>query len=369
MSYWSKGRVCVLMFLICCAAPKSHGNSLSPRGTKMEQRVASKNAGLWLATVQKLGQRGVILFAEPVHEEITARLYGCNDGDGCEDADIAVEFAGAPVIAGVRWDDDPPFRLDAGEGESTTCKVNETIRFTTQPRCWYDLFKAAKRSAMAGKLPSALTHAPLVARSHFGDLQFLHAMGSQDGETAAETQRRVLMWLEFAWRTSSGEYGLDTRLAEVKIVGFDEFFGKSGWTVQDLFTAGNPVLRTRLREVAFGSVLHTVEDSFPEGHVQREEVSPGACESVPQYSAPPRILEFHSYGHQDEEKHKEMDSRKSFLRTLGNPINVVTIGRPLVELHQNGARWEDVRAYLECIFAIANPGAPSGPGKAYTVRR
>jgi hypothetical protein len=169
----------LLAAILCCAASlRARASSLSPRGTKVEQHVAKENATFWEQTVQKLGREGVLHFAGPVHEEITAKMYDCDDS--CDDADVAAEYATAYVIAGVRWNDDPPFRLNPDEGKHTSCKTSETIRFTTQPRCWYQLFTAATKSAENGEVPSAASQSPLLARSHFGDLQFLHSMASQD---------------------------------------------------------------------------------------------------------------------------------------------------------------------------------------------
>jgi hypothetical protein len=329
--------------------------------------VAKENAPFWERTVLLLGREGVLHFAEPVHEEITARTYDCDDS--CDDADIAAEYAGAYVIAGVRWNDDPPFRMRGDEAQHTSCNTSETIRFTTQPRCWYQLFTAAKRSAENGDVPSAAAHSPLLARSHFGDLQFFHSMASQDGETAAETQRRVMMWMEFTWRVANGEYGLDAKLADVKIDGFDKFFGTSGWTVQDLFTSGNPALRRHISDVAFGSLLHTIEDSFAEGHVQRAESSPGNCSSVPQFVASPLIIEFHSYSHQDEKKHKERDSRKAFEEQFARPVNAVTVAKPLVDYFEHGAGWDTVKPYLECVFTVVDPTTKASPGKEFAAER
>jgi hypothetical protein len=43
--------------------------------------------------VQKLAKTGVLHFAEPVHEEITGRIYDCDHG--CNDVEAAAEWAGA----------------------------------------------------------------------------------------------------------------------------------------------------------------------------------------------------------------------------------------------------------------------------------
>lgn len=362
----SLSRVSILAAFVCClgvtavAAPPS---KLSPRGTKFEQHVAQKYNNWWERLVALLGRKGLALFSEPVHEEITTRIFGC-DGARSLCGDPNVEFAGPFVLAGVRWNDDPPFRIDPAEFKNTSCKSAETIRFTTQPRCWYELFKQAKRSATLGKLQDAESRAPLLARSHFGDLQFLHAMASQDGEPASETRTRVLMWSEFGWRVASGEYRLDTKLSAIPIDGFQHFFGKSGWTVQDLFTAGNPALRPHIQDVAFGSVLHTVEDSFALGHAARETAPPPACANG--LPVPSRIIEFHSYTNQNESKHAEEDARAAFERGFtGAEVNVVTVGRPLFKFYQEKAPWETVKPYFECVFTVIDPMTPASAGAAF----
>jgi hypothetical protein len=355
----------ILVLILSCLVTASP-SSLSPRGTKVEQRIAEKNSGWWARTVMALGHEGVLHFSEPVHEEITSMMFGCEDG--CNDLDIATEFAGDYAIAGVRWNDDPPFRMQPGGGQHTSCNTAETIRFTTQPRCWYELFQNAKKQAERGEVPSASSHAPLLARSHFGDLQFFHSMASHDGELASETQRRVMMWAEFCWKVATKQYKLDTKLKDVDIAGFDAYFGNSGWTVQDLFTAGNPAMRLRVTDVAFGSVLHMVEDSFAEGHVEREQTSSGNCSPDIPLPTPPRILEFHSYAHQDEKKHKEQDARDAFERKLSSPMNVVAVGKPLVNFLDEGAKWEAVRPYFACVFTLIEPSTPASAGKQFASR-
>jgi len=355
--------VCCVLFCVALST-LALASSLSPRGTKYEQHVAKKNSNWFQRTVMALGREGV-LFREPVHEEITNRIYGCGDKEFCDDPEV--EFAGPFILAGVRWNDDPPFQLQAGEGQHTSCKATETIRFTTQPICWYQLFKAASRKAASGDIPDAYNHAPLLARSHFGDLQFLHAMASQDGEAAAETQRRVMMWAEFAWKVALGEYALDTPLADVDVAGFDDFFGKSGWTVQDLFTVGNPALRPHITEVAFGSILHTVEDSFAKGHAQREQnAAAAACPALRQLPAPARIVEFHSYSHQDSHKHAGFDTHAAFEQeSLADKPDVVLVGKPLRDFFQRRASWDTVKPYLECVFAVADPKTKASPGAEF----
>lgn len=154
----------------------------------------------------------------------------------------------------------------------------------------------------------------------------------------------------------------------MNVNGFDDFFGKSGWTVQDLFTVGNPALRPHITEVAFGSILHTVEDSFAKGHLQREQHPSGVtCTSLPNLPAPARIVEFHSYAHQDGHKHAEFDTRAAFEQeTLADKPNVVLVGQPLREFFEQRAGWDTVKPYFECVFAIVDPSTKASPGAEFT---
>ena len=109
-----------------------------------------------------------------------------------------------------------------------------------------------------------------MTRSHFGDLQFLHAMAAKDGETTSQTKVRILMWAEFVWGIVEGKYKLDTNLRDINIPNWQDHFA-NGHTVQELFTMGRPWLRPHIKGMAFGSMLHLIQDSFAQGHVDRRE--------------------------------------------------------------------------------------------------
>lgn len=359
---------CILISLaIYLSCPDAHAFKLSPQGTALEKSVAKKYSNWWRRIVASLTEKELPNFSEPVHEEITNRIYGCEgDADVCGNPDEG--SAGSYVLAGVRWNDDPPFRLEEGEGGGTSCKIEETIRFTTQPKCWYELFQDAKKKAQGGKLLDAASRTSLLGRSHFGDLQFLHAMAARDGEPAAVTRKRVMMWAEFVWGVVTGDYTLKTKLKEVEVEGMGDFFGRTEWTVQDLWTLGNPPLRTRIKEVAFGSLLHMVEDSFAKGHVDRMEAVQGAkCEDAPEYLEPGRIRQFHAYNNQDPNKHAEYDSRNAFSAQWSvNKPNMIGVGQVLYAYFNRGASWDDVRPYVECVFMVVDPEARASAGNGFT---
>jgi hypothetical protein len=107
-------------------------------------------------------------------------------------------------------------------------------------------------------------------------------------------------------------------------------------------------------DVAFGSLLHMVEDSFAAGHVERMEPANGAqCPSTP-HRAPGPIKEFHAYTHQSTSKHADADTRKAFINNRLTP-DVVDVGRTLVAMRKAEAKWAEVETYLMCVYDFA-PG-------------
>lgn len=354
----------VLVLIGFFAIGIAHSHKLSPKGTEEERRITDVR-GSWLLGIERSAVMwGLDTFGEPVHEEETDRIYGC-DGSLCDGA--VVLKAPPAVLAGVRWNDDPPFRISSGEGRNTACKVTQTIRFQTQPHCWYQLFTDAERKSAGGSRFDADSNAALLYRTHFGDLQFLHAMASADGLEASETNGLIMGWAEFNWRIMSGDYRLDTLLASIDNPTIKSRFGRSGWTVQDLYTLGTPGLRPHIKDVAFGSLLHMLQDSFAEGHVER--ASPLASRSCPlgerALPAPGFITEFHAYNHQDHGLHGEADSRGALQAHLQDSPDVVDIGRHLLLAYRENRSWAEVEPYLQCVFSVANSAKVSSPGAQF----
>ena len=353
----------IVIGILLAAAGAVHAYQLSPKGSAREVRLERLNVSHFAKGQILLYSYGVRLFTSPVHEEITARIWGCETVacDSVDENDVPTA-----VLAGVRWNDDPRFPLTKIQSVGTSCRIDQSIRVATQPRCWAQLFVRAERGAAAGKIygPSD----PLLYRTHFGDLQFLHAMASHSGELAGETQRNMLGWAEFCWRIALGEFTLETRLSAIEIPTIQQHFGMTDWRVMDLLTLGNPGIRPNLREVAFGSLLHLLQDSFAAGHVDREESSgaqichSGEYESV----APGTIREFHAYNQQDHKAHAHADSREAFLKQLELPGNVVVVGRTLRQYYDSHASWEAVKPFLQCVFAVRDENHPASSGEAFS---
>lgn len=352
----SKWTICLL--LVLCANASAH--KLATQSTPDERRLAGITAGTWAGAERFMARWSLEAFTEPVHEEITNRMYGCN-GNACSGSQATT--APVPVLAGVRWNDDPPFRLAAGQARKSGCKVSETVRFETQPLCWVALFRDAQSGAAAGKHYGSGD--AMLYRSHFGDLQYLHAMASANGEAASQTKRRLMDWFEFTWRAAQGEYTLETRLKDIANPTIQEAFGRSEWRLMDLFTLGaSGGLRRYVDDVAFGSLLHAVQDSFAAGHVLREEASGlRRCAAAGiDVAAPGNVLEFHAYNEQDHGLHAEADSHAAFMRRFQEAGNVVDVGRVLVRARGEKMAWESVAPFFDCIFTLQRPDARAGPG-------
>jgi hypothetical protein len=342
---------------------------LVPEGSFIERKLASRSQSYWEKLLSNSVLSSIDKIGESVHEEITNRILGCEgDADVCGAPDY--EPRNAYVLAGVRWNDDPPFRFEAGHGNFGGCEPGSTIRLVTFPRCWGNVFKDGEKRAAKGEDINA-DSAPLLVRSHFGDLQFLHAMANHDRESPADVQARILAWAEFTWRTALGEYPFSTLVKDVPIAGLSEFFKTKGWSIQDLFALGNPHVRKpdQMTELAFGSLLHVVEDSFAEGHVERAMPDGRAkcADTAASYPMPGKIKEFHSYVNQSSHKHGESDTRKAFsAQWSGARPNVIDAGRTLNDYFVRRAPWSEVQPYVHCIFALENDARPASAGERYT---
>ena len=323
---------------------------LTPLPTKGEQLIAKKKYRILFRTTYPIIEFGLHNFSTPVHEALTQLGHLCTDTiDDC--TDVNLDFANTGIIAGVRWNDDPPFQFKTGEGRYSGCPTQNsppaTISFALNTKCWYNHFKDV--SAIADSKPNTYStgKGTLLARTHFGDLQFLHAMALRTGVPPRETQEKLLMWAEFTWRVQSKNRDYlppGTRIGAVPIPKFQEHFPKNEErTIEYLFTVGRPWLRLQIEDVAFGSLLHMIEDSFAGGHVSRARVSDGTC-SVP------AIVEFHTYAGQPKAAHKEHDN----LEHARTKVALIDVLKEIVKRRYERQSWADVRPYLEnCVFQVA----------------
>lgn len=323
------------------------GFELSPLPTKSERHMAKKQYGIKFRTLFPIIDFGLHTFSTPVHETLAQLGYDCGSTvDDCTDLDL--DFANTGVIAGVRWNDDPPFQFKEGQGKYKDCPAaTQTVSFALSTRCWVSHFKDV--SAIADANPETYTtgNGTMLSRTHFGDLQFLHSMATLQNISPYTTKAKIMMWAEFTWRVQSGAIDrirADTRTGAVPVEGFIEHFpANEQRTVTDLFTVGRPWLRHQLGDIAFGSLIHIVEDSFAGGHADRRLSNNSECNI-------PEIVEFHTYAGQDKKSHKDHDS----LDAAKNKLVVVEVIKQLVWMRDNHSTWAEVKPYLDnCVFRLA----------------
>lgn len=81
---------------------------------------------------------------------------------------------------------------------------------------------------------------------------------------------------------------------------------------------------------------------------------------------PGKIIEFHSYVNQNPEKHGGDDERNAFSKHWSSSTpNVVDIGSELNRYFVRRATWEEVKPYVECIFALDTEVKKSSSGEKY----
>ena len=306
-------------------------------------------------------------YAKPQHEDIAHRIFGC-DGDDCRFPQPGIQkSAPSAVIAGVRWNDTPPFTLL--KTSTTLCPVDKVITIMNYPECWGILFKDAKKQAETGRKYGNAPLTLVLYRSHFGDMQFLHSMASSEQERAGETRQKIMAWAEFMYRIALGEITRGTYVKKTGIPDIDGLFTHRYDTVQTLFVSDAPreyKEDENLHLFAMGVLLHTVADSFSDSHVERGEQRGQECRNVSGKRHPGWIRGFHVYNLQDSSAHSEAENDRALAEKIYYPdTSMVDVGRAIMEHYNRQAPWEELRVYLDCIYDLADPNAPAGPGSDY----
>lgn len=364
----SRFRLLIFAIGFSCIATAALAYKLQPKGSDGEKRIVELEEGFFGAFKFTLANWLNDYFSTPVHEEITNLTWGCQsngrDDKRCTDWNGDPKIA--PVVYGVQWNDNPPFAITQTSSPKF-CAVNRTIRLPDlQPECWSLLYYDAEKNARGAVPYDRRSGKALIYRVHFGDMQFLHSMASWDGERMRDTKQNIMMWAEFAYKTALGDIETTTEVQRVPVDGFNILFRGNGYDVSSLFTRGLPAHRGNIPLVAFGSLLHMIQDSFSESHVTRAPAS-GECGVLPGTRKAGRVLEFHSFNRQDFDKHGHRDSRDSHLASmLKNEVNAVTVGRTLKTYLEAKAPWDTVSRYLdECVYAYDAENdwdKPAGPG-------
>lgn len=301
-------------------------------------RARLEQKGALDRTVVKFQVEGPWNIGEPVHESITH--VALQESGLIEKGSRFNDPAIWEYLRGIFWNDDPEgFFFD--RNETQTDNWSNGIKFLSN-------FRSHKTAAMNGTVFGPGTS--LLGRSHFGDLQCLHAMASYDGESATDTRDALLRWAEFFYSVGVGRVGETETLGSVITGQIHLWFPASPVSVRSLFLVGQ---QGNVRHRAIGALLHIVQDSFAKGHVERNTV--GA------------IVEFHSYLHQDSSKHAQDDVVASGgIEAMPGAQRAIHQCRVILDLWNRASPWSLVREHLETqVFALAPDVRPASAGKAY----
>ena len=207
---------------------------------------------------------------EPVHENITlAALLAANVAPAEIDSNVTYDSVigglainvGKPdvweFLRGVIWNDDPACALFNDQADN-----NGSFGLGADWGLQYG---------------DALGPGNIIHRSHYGDLQFLHAMGAHVGEDPAVTKGKLMHWLETMYRLSVGDEvsaddAINKRLGEF----FDEgTTPKGSETLRSLIMGTTPSYRNaKIDRRALGICMHIIQDSYALGHTRRKLLNP-----------------------------------------------------------------------------------------------
>lgn len=262
---------------------------------------------------------------------------------------------------GVVWNDDPSCLLFED--------VTEDNRMFGLGIEWLNAFKFGDEKCMT-------------KRSHMGNLQFFHGMGSKMGEKPQKTRQNILTWIEVMYKLACGNQGVSENDALSDVL--PGYFGKETVpsktdTLRDLLLATTPKYnKADIQKRAFGVCLHMISDSFALGHTQRRLRNPadlierdtaGYIRFRPDtYGDWGSIICFHTYNDQDGDRHGHYDDKDG--EQDPDPKDVTTFNEMvgarnaidgctnLINLFIKKTKWDEgVKQFLEDDIFVLDPCA------------
>jgi hypothetical protein len=263
------------------------------------------------------------------------------------------------VVFGTWWNDDPLMR-SWGQGLDDFVWGGFSIWRTME------VDRPEYPGGISGCRVPAANH--LGRLSHFGRLQHLHFMTTmaRDGSVAEDrvksTVEAALTWMRFAYKVAVREIDAESPLTpqmedslglpsiarnhcvqDASNVKVRTLFSRSG---QDL-----AMRRAMTPDVALGSMLHVLQDSFSPSHTCRiEQSTAGAVNAL--------LVDVENYNEQDKDAHASLDGYPQWMhdyaqtgqhRYANDPVHV---GAWLIAAVDQKLAWDDVERHLrETIFA------------------
>jgi hypothetical protein len=326
--------------------------------------------GAPIATPEGFKVLGPFNYGKPVHENVTLAALRGTPVTVPDGVTVGSDQATNEFLRGLFWNDDPEVLL-FDEDRKTNWNISSGFSYGQQ-------FTAAE-SASQNNLRN------LTGRSHFFDLQFLHAMAEKDHEAAEVTKAKVMLWLEIIYKLSTGEGVAATdRLNAITIkttVGGEEFSLGRYFTDQSaprgtdtigyLLTRDSKCKSMQIPRRAIGALLHTVQDSYAYGHVRRTLLNPsdqvdGSIDNFKPgtYAKLGAVKTFHTYRGQDDKKHGKYDlptndlvpSDLATFNTTVGARDAIEASRPLLTMWHAKKPWAGAggpREYLaDTVFKL-----------------
>ncbi|MBT2305428.1 hypothetical protein J7E70_34095 [Variovorax paradoxus] len=270
------------------------------------------------------------------------------------------------IIFGTWWNDDPLMRTWGQGWDLITGSWDFGQSMKQKP-------EGEKYKAESGECEvEAREH--LGRRSHFGTLQHLHFMyatDKKDDQSKAAfrvktTTDAALKWMQFAYKVAIGEIKpgdtFDTKLeAESGLLFLDRNHcvqKKENLKIRTIFTLRDDDSK-KYRDpltpnVALGSMLHVIQDSFSPGHTCRiERQGTDGTYLI--------VADVENYNAQDHDSHGSLDAYPPWLTDLvvskkrryqNDPVNV---GAWLIQAVDKPMDWGDVETHLRNTIFLAAP--------------
>ncbi len=272
----------------------------------------------------------------------------------------------------VRWPDDPLRQLNSAAGvlrygRSMSSSCPRIVRET-----------------------AAVDRMSLTCASHFGPLQFFHAMASANNEGAEQTRARILDWSDLLYRIAIGQVPMSTNVCAwfranpsdiSRSFTFDDpaictAGDEAAWTLAVLFgqECGSPTNTTDCNRVSEeqamtavrGALMHVIQDSYSQSHAARGRI---------QAQFRPRVvcrLPTSFYNYLGQAGHGDADSLPEFDQTCGEGAeadDVVTASAMALYFLSRRADPGEFNCYLQArVFGRRTVWANPDPRARYSCR-
>lgn len=270
------------------------------------------------------------------------------------------------LIFGTWWNDDP-LMYTWGQGADFINGLKHLHRALEKNR---DVYEGGR----TGCSVPAKFH--LTRWSHFGEMQHLHFMTNLESKSStpeqrlADTVKKAKKWIFFSYQVATQEIKADAPLTvqmekEIGLPPISEnhcISKPSNVKVRTLFARlglNNPYRIKITPDVALGSILHIVQDSFSPAHTCRVEISTGAGVLA-------GLQDVSNYQEQIAEEHAALDKYPEWLaayaknRKHSYVNDPIAVGAWLISAVDKGLPWAEVEGYLDSkLFATIKVVPPS----------